>query len=108
MEKGKCRGDNEKGLKRRMATAASVIYCVWGSRNKLIFENHHRDIEDYFSELQIKCFEWISKRDKELAMEWSSWLIDPFGVKELLLVVPTKSFRRKLSVRGYTDRYKFT
>ena len=80
MEKGKCRGNNEKGLKRWKATVTSVIYCVWGFKNKLIFENHHRDIEDYFSELQIKCFEWISKRDKELAMEWSSWLIDPFGV----------------------------
>ena len=51
-----------------------------GDRNKVVFGRNHGSLEDVFLNLQLKTFEWINGRDKELAVDWNSWMVDPFGL----------------------------
>ncbi|KAJ9558370.1 hypothetical protein OSB04_012984 [Centaurea solstitialis] len=79
-ELGKQRGNNERGVKRWVATSWCFLYLIWAERNRLIFEQDKSSLENRFLPFQRRSFEWITRRDKELALDWKSWLTDPFGV----------------------------
>lgn len=70
-------GDNTKGTRRWIALAWCLIYFVWAHRNKVVFEKVRGKILDRFVEFQLKAFEWITRRDRGLAIDWASWLSSP-------------------------------
>ncbi|KAJ9564748.1 hypothetical protein OSB04_000714 [Centaurea solstitialis] len=73
-------GCNGKGSQRWLTTSWCILYLIWSERNKLVFGQINNSLDDLFLGFQRRSFEWITKRDKELALDWKSWLTDPFGV----------------------------
>ena len=55
-----------------------VAYLVWANRNKLVFERGRGLATNSFFEFQLQTFDWVTRRENELAMDWRSWLVDPF------------------------------
>ncbi|KAJ9562049.1 hypothetical protein OSB04_007209 [Centaurea solstitialis] len=74
------RGNSEKGTKRWLATSWCILYLLWSERNKLVFEQVNNSLDDLFLIFQRKSYEWITRRDKSLAVDWKSWLTDPYDV----------------------------
>ncbi|XP_071689558.1 uncharacterized protein [Rutidosis leptorrhynchoides] len=52
-------------------------YLIWKNRNLKVFRNETRSRDTLVNDIQIKSFEWISKRGKKLNIEWHQWLINP-------------------------------
>ncbi|KAJ9536152.1 LOW QUALITY PROTEIN: hypothetical protein OSB04_un000670 [Centaurea solstitialis] len=77
-EKAKYCCNSGIGLKRRETTMSCVLYLIWQNRNHLVFDNGNGKMEDNFYEIQMRCFDWVIHRDKDLAMDWAAWLSDPF------------------------------
>ncbi|KAJ9566895.1 hypothetical protein OSB04_002861 [Centaurea solstitialis] len=40
----------------------AIIYLVWSFRNRVVFDNYNRKLEDLFFEFQSKCYDWIARR----------------------------------------------
>lgn len=71
--------ENPKGSRRLIAVIWSFLYLVWAHRNKLIFDKERGKLLDLFFEFQVKTFEWITRRDRELRIDWVNWLSDPLS-----------------------------
>ncbi|XP_071740751.1 uncharacterized protein [Rutidosis leptorrhynchoides] len=52
-------------------------YLIWKNRNKKVFRNRIWSGPNLLSEIQIKSYEWIARRAKNLNIEWHQWLINP-------------------------------
>ncbi|XP_071708429.1 uncharacterized protein [Rutidosis leptorrhynchoides] len=59
------------------ATMWVVTYSIWNARNKKVFSNASWNHANILNEVQLKSFQWISKRLKKSNLEWSQWLINP-------------------------------
>ncbi|XP_071712654.1 uncharacterized protein [Rutidosis leptorrhynchoides] len=73
-------GSNISGSKGKALWQAVEWVCgyqLWKNRNQKVFHNNLRSSETLFNDIQIKSYEWISKRDKNLNLEWHQWLINP-------------------------------
>lgn len=79
LEIGNQMDSSTKGMKRWTVVVWSTLYLVWTNRNKMIFQKASGSLSDRFVEFQLKPFEWITKRDKDLSMDWSEWLTSPYG-----------------------------
>ncbi|KAJ9536769.1 hypothetical protein OSB04_un000073 [Centaurea solstitialis] len=71
------RGSSGKVFKRWVALVGSFLYFIWSNRNKTTFGHLSGPIEDEFYRFQLQSFEWISRRDTEIALDWKMWLSDP-------------------------------
>ncbi|KAJ9538624.1 hypothetical protein OSB04_031357 [Centaurea solstitialis] len=76
---GNHQGSNNKGTERWLATSWCFLYKIWAERNRLVFKQSSSELDNRFLTFQRSSFEWITRRDKALAMDWKSWLTDPFG-----------------------------
>jgi len=72
-------GRNKKGARRWVAVIRCIMYFIWMDRNKVVFVQSGSSVEDILLNLQLKTFEWVTRRDKEIAVDWNSWMMDPFG-----------------------------
>ncbi|XP_071699458.1 uncharacterized protein [Rutidosis leptorrhynchoides] len=52
-------------------------YMIWKNRNQKVFQNKCKWSPDLLSDIQVKSFEWISKRAKKLSIVWHQWIINP-------------------------------
>ncbi|XP_071687593.1 uncharacterized protein [Rutidosis leptorrhynchoides] len=52
-------------------------YLLWKNRNHKVFRNKDWTSAMIFNEVQIKSYEWISKRLKSKLIEWHQWLVNP-------------------------------
>ena len=52
-----------------MAAVCCFLYFIWTNRNKLVFGQKCGLLEKEFFMFQRKCFEWVTRRDKEIAVE---------------------------------------
>ncbi|XP_071741257.1 uncharacterized protein [Rutidosis leptorrhynchoides] len=52
-------------------------YIIWKNRNQKVFHNNIRTRDTLLNDIQIKSFEWISRREKKVNIEWHQWLINP-------------------------------
>ncbi|XP_071727646.1 uncharacterized protein [Rutidosis leptorrhynchoides] len=59
------------------ATMWVVTYSIWNVRNKNVFTKASWNHANILNEVQLKSFQWISKRLKKSNLEWSQWLINP-------------------------------
>ncbi|KAJ9553900.1 hypothetical protein OSB04_017945 [Centaurea solstitialis] len=50
------------------------LYLLWSHRNRIVFDNKKTGLGDYFFEWQRLAFEWISKRVKDVQIDWFAWL----------------------------------
>ncbi|XP_071692610.1 uncharacterized protein [Rutidosis leptorrhynchoides] len=60
-------------------------YLLWKNRNQKVFHNTSRSTATLINDIQVKSFEWISKRAKRYNLQWHQWLINPssFGSSDL-------------------------
>ncbi|KAJ9565878.1 hypothetical protein OSB04_001844 [Centaurea solstitialis] len=75
---------NEAGMgvkegRRWIALTWCVAYLIWANRNKFLFGNVKTQLKDEFFSFQVKSFDWVNMRDKKIAMDWRSWMLDPRG-----------------------------
>ncbi|XP_071688321.1 uncharacterized protein [Rutidosis leptorrhynchoides] len=52
-------------------------YCIWKYSNDKVFKNISKSSADIFNDIQVKSFEWVSKRAKNRSFMWHIWLLDP-------------------------------
>ncbi|XP_071704231.1 uncharacterized protein [Rutidosis leptorrhynchoides] len=52
-------------------------YLVWQNRNHKVFSNKSWNGANALMEIQLKSFEWISKRYKKGKIDWPQWLSNP-------------------------------
>ena len=76
---GNRRGINTKGQSRWIATAWSFLYFIWVNRNNLIFKNVNIAVEELFFAFQLKSYEWVIRRGKEISVDMGTWLTNPYG-----------------------------
>ncbi|XP_071700219.1 uncharacterized protein [Rutidosis leptorrhynchoides] len=67
----------EEGAKVWQAVEWTCGYLIWKNRNKKIFKKSSWNPPVALNEIQVKSFEWISKRCKTLEIDWHSWLTNP-------------------------------
>ncbi|XP_071688914.1 uncharacterized protein [Rutidosis leptorrhynchoides] len=52
-------------------------YCLWVHRNNVIFRKKKSTGPMLLNNIQLKSFEWISKRSRKHSLIWSQWLLNP-------------------------------
>ncbi|XP_071708309.1 uncharacterized protein [Rutidosis leptorrhynchoides] len=52
-------------------------YIIWKNRNNTIFHNKKGNGPTILNEIQLKSFEWISRRSKKSSLDWNQWLLNP-------------------------------
>ncbi|XP_071694288.1 uncharacterized protein [Rutidosis leptorrhynchoides] len=52
-------------------------YTIWRNRNLAIFQKKKGNGPMTLDEIQVKSFEWISKRSKACSLDWNQWLLNP-------------------------------
>ncbi|XP_071712601.1 uncharacterized protein [Rutidosis leptorrhynchoides] len=52
-------------------------YLIWSTRNNLVFQRKQWNATCALNEIQIKSFEWISRRLKDTKLDWHIWLTNP-------------------------------
>ncbi|KAJ9558860.1 LOW QUALITY PROTEIN: hypothetical protein OSB04_013474 [Centaurea solstitialis] len=52
----------------------TFLYLLWSNRNRLVFENNRKSLDDCFFEWQRLSFEWLSNKSKKGFLDWFSWL----------------------------------
>ncbi|GKE71949.1 hypothetical protein Tco_1530021, partial [Tanacetum coccineum] len=59
------------------ATVWITGYMLWQFRNKREFKAKVDSANKIFQEIQLKCFEWISRWAKRGAVPWQLWDFNP-------------------------------
>ncbi|XP_071699302.1 uncharacterized protein [Rutidosis leptorrhynchoides] len=67
------------------ATEWVTGYMIWNSRNATTFSKAKTTSAMVFKEIQIKSFEWFSKRIKVSNIEWDPWIENPRGYDSIAL-----------------------
>ncbi|XP_071695292.1 uncharacterized protein [Rutidosis leptorrhynchoides] len=52
-------------------------YLLWRNRNHAVFKNKCWSAPVALSEIQIKSYEWIAKRNKGRVIDWHNWFHSP-------------------------------
>ena len=59
------------------AVCWSMLYIIWSSRNKRVFENKVSNLMTICDELQVLSYYWITIRAKGSISSWVEWSSDP-------------------------------
>ena len=73
-------GNNSLNLKQKViwqVVCWSMLYLVWCSRNKRVFENKVSNLTTICDELQVVTFFWIANRSRGAISSWFDWCSDP-------------------------------
>ncbi|KAJ9545729.1 hypothetical protein OSB04_025436 [Centaurea solstitialis] len=62
---------------RWVATILCLSYLLWSQRIKLVFKGGSGSLEEVLLNFQIKTFEWVNRRDPEIAVDWVTWMSNP-------------------------------
>ncbi|XP_071714035.1 uncharacterized protein [Rutidosis leptorrhynchoides] len=65
---------SELGVKVWQAVEWITCYLIWRNRNQKVFKRANWTIPNAISEIQVKSYEWVSKRCKKQKIEWHTWL----------------------------------
>ncbi|XP_071694565.1 uncharacterized protein [Rutidosis leptorrhynchoides] len=65
------------GLKIWQAVEWICTYSIWKNRNSLVFKGKSNIAPMIVNEIQVKSFEWISARNKDVSIDWLNWLVSP-------------------------------
>ncbi|XP_071728811.1 uncharacterized protein [Rutidosis leptorrhynchoides] len=71
------------GNKMWQAIEWTTAYLIWNNRNKKVFSNTCWSGPVALMEIQLKSFEWISARVKNLELDWLQWITNlsmPYNV----------------------------
>ncbi|XP_071729019.1 uncharacterized protein [Rutidosis leptorrhynchoides] len=52
-------------------------YLIWKNRNQTIFRGKKGNGPMILNEIQVRSFEWISKRSRKTTLDWNQWLLNP-------------------------------
>ncbi|XP_071717836.1 uncharacterized protein [Rutidosis leptorrhynchoides] len=52
-------------------------YLIWWNRNQKVFSNNSWTGASALLEIQLKSYDWISKRFKKKKIDWFDWLANP-------------------------------
>nr|GEV90189.1 reverse transcriptase domain, reverse transcriptase zinc-binding domain protein [Tanacetum cinerariifolium] len=52
-------------------------YFIWKERNSRVFKAKVSSVNKNFQEIQLKSFDWITRRSKKKDIDWPMWLQDP-------------------------------
>ncbi|XP_071689022.1 uncharacterized protein [Rutidosis leptorrhynchoides] len=74
-----CVDSNHPELRSKLWKAIEWVcgYMIWRNRNLTVFQEKKGNSSMTLNELQIKAFEWISRRSQKLNISWSQWLLNP-------------------------------
>ena len=64
-------------IKNRNKLVSNLMRC---NRNKFVFDRGSGKLEDSFFEIQLRCFDWVTRKDKDMVLDWEGCLSDPFGI----------------------------
>ena len=74
------KGQNNFNKKQKViwqAVCWSMLYHIWGARNKRVFENKISNLTTICDEVQLSSFFWVSNRAKGSISSWLDWCADP-------------------------------
>ncbi|XP_071714547.1 uncharacterized protein [Rutidosis leptorrhynchoides] len=66
-----------EGVKVWQAVEWTCGYLIWKNMNQKVFKNVCWTPPVALNEIQVKSYEWISKRCKTVKIDWHNWLINP-------------------------------
>ncbi|GJS57699.1 reverse transcriptase domain, reverse transcriptase zinc-binding domain protein [Tanacetum coccineum] len=52
-------------------------YFIWKERNNRVFKAKVSSVNKIVQDIQLKNFDWISRRSKKSIIDWQQWLRDP-------------------------------
>ncbi|GKC30145.1 hypothetical protein Tco_1037439 [Tanacetum coccineum] len=55
-----------------------AVYFIWKSRNMKVFKGKTKNGAKLFKDIQLKAFEWISRRSKRWNLQWENWIERPY------------------------------
>ncbi|XP_071731784.1 uncharacterized protein [Rutidosis leptorrhynchoides] len=58
----------------------SASYIIWKNRNQKVFKNDSWSSSKIICEVQVKTYEWISNRSRNIHKDWLHWLLDPINL----------------------------
>ena len=64
-----------------------AAYFIWKTRNDRVFKGKEQTSSRTFHDIQIKSFEWLSRRSKKYSFPWQKWLERPADCGVTLSVV---------------------
>ena len=50
---------------------------IWKNRNMHVFKGKSEHVDKLLQEIQVKCFEWVSRRSKNGELRWQEWVQRP-------------------------------
>ncbi|PWA61122.1 hypothetical protein CTI12_AA376040 [Artemisia annua] len=56
-----------------------AVYFILKSRNMKVFKGKMENGSKLFKDIQLKAFEWISRRSKRWNLQWEIWLERPYN-----------------------------
>nr|GEU36949.1 reverse transcriptase domain, reverse transcriptase zinc-binding domain protein [Tanacetum cinerariifolium] len=59
-------------------------YYIWKKRNDQVFKNKGDSAVRVFHEIQLRSFEWISRRSKNRNFSWEKWIEIPHRCGEIM------------------------
>ena len=59
------------------AVLVVATYYIWKSRNTRVFKGKIESRSRIFQDIQIKTFEWVSRRAKKHHFPWQRWIERP-------------------------------
>ncbi|GKB30408.1 reverse transcriptase domain, reverse transcriptase zinc-binding domain protein, partial [Tanacetum coccineum] len=60
------------------ATIWVAAYMIWKNRNNKVFKGRTDSSTKVFQDIQLKAFEWVSRRSKKWNLQWEKWMERPF------------------------------
>ncbi|XP_071718352.1 uncharacterized protein [Rutidosis leptorrhynchoides] len=79
-----CQERDNSGLSSKIWQGVKWVGCylIWQNRNNLIFRGKVGNGPTILNEVQVKSFEWISKRSRKSHIDWNRWLLNPKDIDD--------------------------
>ncbi|XP_071694857.1 uncharacterized protein [Rutidosis leptorrhynchoides] len=74
---------SELGMKIWQAVEWMCGYLLWKNRNNKVFKNKSWSGPSALNEIQILSFDWISRRIKNVQLDWYTWLVNPHSYLQI-------------------------
>lgn len=52
-------------------------YFIWNNRNDRVFSTKLCGGNKIFQEIQMRTFEWVTRRSKKGTLQWDMWVLNP-------------------------------